>query len=125
MVWPAFKALAVGVSGLRSDFEWRLKESKLHIGVALELFWYDSHRKHHWRKRENKTLYFRASVLRATKLSTVVPKGMPVASWQLLQYTARNNTRRGQILNDCNSSAVTYAKMTPEDHCEVFKWQVF
>lgn len=32
------KALAVEVSGPQYDFECRLKESKLHIGVELELF---------------------------------------------------------------------------------------
>lgn len=55
MVWRAFKALAVEVSGLRSVFECRQKESKLHLGVELELFHCDSHRKHHWKKEEKKT----------------------------------------------------------------------
>lgn len=32
------KALVVEVSGPQYDFECRLKESKLHIGVELELF---------------------------------------------------------------------------------------
>jgi len=74
-------------------------------------------------KKEEKTptLYYRASVLPAAKLSTVVPKGTPVASWQLLQCAARRNTRRRQILNYCHSSAVTSAEITAEDLCEVFK----
>lgn len=92
------KALAVEVSGPHYDFECRLKESKLHIGVELELFGVIHTENTIEKKRESKTLFCRASVLCATVLSTVVPKGMPVASWQLLQFTVRKNVGSRQIL---------------------------
>lgn len=89
------EALAVEVSGLHSEFECRLKESKLHSVVELEFFGVIHTENTIKKKRESKPLSCKASVLCATTLSTF-PKECLLDHGSFC--TVRKNMRNRQIL---------------------------